>query len=59
MYKLCSVGDRTESCDTSDCILVYLRVDISPSTDNLNFRFLRNELINLITLIGNFNVDNL
>jgi hypothetical protein len=57
MYKLYSVGDRTESCGTPTCI--YLRVDISPSTDSLNFRSLRNELINLITLIGKFNLDNL
>jgi hypothetical protein len=57
MYKLYSVGDRTESCGTPACI--YLGVDISPSTDTLNFRSVRNEPISLITLVENSNLDNL
>jgi hypothetical protein len=40
MYKLYSVGDRTEPCGTPACI--YLGVDISPSTETLNFRCERN-----------------
>jgi hypothetical protein len=46
MYKLYSVGDRTEPCGTPACM--YLGVDISPSTETLNFLCERNTLISLI-----------
>jgi hypothetical protein len=57
MYKLSKVGDRTELCGTHAGI--YLGADISPSTQNLNFCSIRNELISLITLVENSNSDNL
>jgi hypothetical protein len=36
MYKLYSVGDRTEPCGTP--AYMYLGVEISPSNETLNFR---------------------
>jgi hypothetical protein len=57
MYKLYTVGDRTEPCSTPTCIV--LIVDISPSTDTLNFHCERKELINLIKHAENFKLDNL
>jgi hypothetical protein len=45
-----------EPCGTPTCM--YLGVDISPSTETLNFHSVRNELISLITLVENFNLDN-
>jgi hypothetical protein len=57
IYRLYSVGDRTEFYDTPAS--VHLGVDISPSTDPLNCLSKRNELINLIKLTDNSNVDNL
>jgi hypothetical protein len=40
MYKLHIVGDRTEPCGTLACM--YFGVDISPSTETLNFLCERN-----------------
>jgi hypothetical protein len=40
---LYNVGDRTEPCGTPACIS--LGVDISPSTETLNFLCERNELM--------------
>jgi hypothetical protein len=57
MYKLYRVEDRKEPCGTPDCM--YLGVDISPSTETLNFRCERNEPISLIQLVNNCNLDNL
>jgi hypothetical protein len=48
------VGDRTEPCGTPACM--YLGVDISPSTETLNFRSERKELI---SFVEKFNFDNL
>jgi hypothetical protein len=45
MYKLYSVGDRTEPCGTR--AFISLGVDISPSTETLNFLCERNELVQL------------
>jgi hypothetical protein len=56
MYKLYNVGYRAETCGTLVCI--YLGVDISPSIETLTFRFVRNKLISLITLVENSNLDN-
>jgi hypothetical protein len=44
-----------EPCGTSACIS--LGVDISPSTETLNFLWERKEPISLIRLIDNFNLD--
>jgi hypothetical protein len=57
MYKMYSVGDRTEPCGTPACM--YLSVDISPSTETLNFLSERNEPISLIKVVENCNLDNL
>jgi hypothetical protein len=57
MYKLNRVGDRTEPCCAPACM--YLGVDISPSTETLNFRWERNEPISVIKLVENCNLDNL
>jgi hypothetical protein len=57
MYILKSVGDRTEPCGTPACIT--LGVDISPSTETLNFICERKEPISLIKLVENSNLDNL
>jgi hypothetical protein len=54
LYK---VGDRTEPCGTPACIS--LAVDISPSTETLNFLCERKELMSFIKLIENANLDNL
>jgi hypothetical protein len=51
------VGDRKEPCGTLACIS--LGVDISPSTETLNFCCERNDLIILIKLVENCNLDNL
>jgi hypothetical protein len=56
-YKLYSVGDRTETCGTPT--FIYLGVDISPSTETLNFLYERNELMSSIRLVENSIVDNL
>jgi hypothetical protein len=45
MYKLYRVGDRTEPCGTPAYIYIYLGVDISPSTETVNFHCERKELI--------------
>jgi hypothetical protein len=55
IYKLYRVGDRTEPCGTPACM--YLGVEFSPSTDTLNFRWERNELISLINVVENCNLD--
>jgi hypothetical protein len=57
MYKLYSVGDRTERCGTPAC--VYLGVDILPSTKTLKFHSVRIELISLITPVEKSNLGNL
>jgi hypothetical protein len=57
MYKLYRVGDRTEPCCTPACM--YLGVEFSPSTETLNFRCERKELISLIEVVENCNLDNL
>jgi hypothetical protein len=57
MYRLKRVGEGTEPCGTPTCIT--LGVDISPSTETLNFIFDRKELISLIKLIENSNLDSL
>jgi hypothetical protein len=49
------VRDRTEPCGTLACIS--LCIDISPSTETLNFLIERKELISLVRLIENFDVD--
>jgi hypothetical protein len=46
-----------ESCGTLACIS--LGVDISPSTETLNFLCERKELISFTRLIGNFGLGNL
>jgi hypothetical protein len=46
MNKLYRVGDRMEPYGTPACM--YLGVDISPSTETLNFRRERKELVSLI-----------
>jgi hypothetical protein len=51
------MGDRTETCGNP--AFISLGVDISPSTENLNFRCERNDLISLVKLVENSNVDNL
>jgi hypothetical protein len=51
------MGDRKEPCSTPACIS--LGLDISPSTETLNFLWERKELISLIRLIENVNLDNL
>jgi hypothetical protein len=51
------VGGRTEPCDTPACM--YLDMEISSSTEILNFHCERNELISLINLVKNCNFDNL
>jgi hypothetical protein len=50
MYKLYRVRDRTEPCGT--LAFIYLGVDISPSTETLNFRCERKEIISLIIIIS-------
>jgi hypothetical protein len=57
MYKLHSVGDRTEICVKP--ALIYLCVDISPYTRTLKFHFERNEQVNLIRLVEHSNLQNL
>jgi hypothetical protein len=57
MYKLYSVMDKTETCDTP--ALTSLGVYILPSTETLNFHSERNLLINLIRFLENSIVDNL
>jgi hypothetical protein len=54
MYKLYSIGDRTEPWGTLACISI--RVGISPSTWTLNFPLERNELISLTVLAEKFNL---
>jgi hypothetical protein len=46
-----------EPCDTP--AYIHLGVDISPSTETLNFRCNTNELMSLIILVENFNLDTL
>jgi hypothetical protein len=55
MYKLNSVGDRTEPCGTP--AYISLGVDISPSTETLNFLCERKEPKSLIKLVENTNLD--
>jgi hypothetical protein len=55
MYKLYRVRDRTKPCGTLACM--YLGVDISPSTETLNFLYERNEPISVIKLVENYNLD--
>jgi hypothetical protein len=57
MYKLFNVGARTEPCGTP--AFISLDVDISPSTQTLNFLFERNELISFIILADKFKFGNL
>jgi hypothetical protein len=57
MHMLERVGERTEPCGTPACIT--LGVDISPSTETLNFLCDRKELISIIKLIENSNLDSL
>jgi hypothetical protein len=57
MYKLYRVGDRTEPCGTP--AYIDLGVDISPSTETLNFLCERNYSISLIKLVENCNLDKL
>jgi hypothetical protein len=57
MYKLDNVAARTEPCSTP--AFISLGVDISPSTQTLNFLFERNELISFIILAEKFKFDNL
>jgi hypothetical protein len=57
MYKLYKVEVRTEPCGIPACM--YLGVDISPSTEALNFLCERNELVSLIKLVENCNLDNI
>jgi hypothetical protein len=62
MYKLYSVGDRMEQLRMERCgTLAYicLGLDISPSTETLDFRSVISEVISLITLVENSNLDNL
>jgi hypothetical protein len=56
-FILKSVGDKTEPCGTPDRIT--LGVDISPSTETLNFLCERKEPKSLIELVENSNLDNL
>jgi hypothetical protein len=56
IYILYRLGDRTETCGSRACIS--LGVDISPSTETLNFLFERKELMSLIFSAENFNVNN-
>jgi hypothetical protein len=51
MYILKRVGDRTEPCGTPACIS--LGVDISPSTEWLNFHCERIDPVSLIRLVEN------
>jgi hypothetical protein len=46
-----------ETCGTP--AFISLGVDISPSTETLNFLYERNELISLIKLVEKSNLDNL
>jgi hypothetical protein len=52
---MCSVGDKTEPCGTLACIS--LGINISPSTEILNFLLEGKELISFIRLIENFNLN--
>jgi hypothetical protein len=57
MNRLYRVGEREEPCSTPACML--LDLDISLSTENLNFHCKRNELISFINFVENCNLDNL
>jgi len=57
IYKLYSVGARTEPCGTPASIS--LGVDSSPSTETLNFLWDRYEPISFIKLTESCNFDNL
>jgi hypothetical protein len=57
VYKLYSVGDKTESCGTP--AFISLSIDILPSTKTLNFLSERDELIRLIRLDENSILNNL
>jgi hypothetical protein len=57
IYILKRVGGKTEPCGTPTCIT--LGVDISPSTETLNFLCERKEPMSLIKLVENSNLDNL
>jgi adenine-specific DNA methylase len=57
IYILYRVGDRTEPCGTP--AYISLGVDISPSTETLNFLFERKELLSLIIPAENSNFDHL
>jgi hypothetical protein len=55
--RLYGVEDRTEPCGTP--AFIHLGVDISPSTETLNFHCNRNELMSLVIRVEKFNSDNL
>jgi hypothetical protein len=57
MYKLYTVGARTEPCGTPASISRGL--DNSPSVVTLNFLSVRNELISFINFAENCNFDSL
>jgi hypothetical protein len=57
VYELYSMGNRTGPCGIPACI--YFSTDLSPSTETLNFRCDRNELISLITRVENCSTGNL
>ena len=57
MYKLYNIGDRTEPWGTP--AFISLGVDVSPSTETLNFLLERNDLISLTVLTEKFNLSNL
>jgi hypothetical protein len=56
MYKLYSVGDRTEPCGTLAC--TSLGGDISLSTETLSYPLKSNYLISLTKLVENSNLVN-
>jgi len=57
MYKLFSVGARTEPYSTPACIP--LGVDNSPSAETQKFLFVNNELIGFIKFAEKCNINNL
>jgi hypothetical protein len=57
MYKLYSLRDRMEPRGTP--AFISLGVDVSPSTETLNFLCVRNELISFIRLVENSIFDDL
>jgi hypothetical protein len=56
-YIRCNVRDRTEPCGVLACMS--LSIDVSPSTETLNFLYGIKEIIRLITLTETFTLDNL